>query len=206
MIRVITYIDGFNLYFGLRESNLKRLYWLDVAKLSQSILRPDQTLEQTRYFTARIRGKGPKIADVQRQSTYIDALLTRPNLVVQEGHFLEKSVTCKSCGKSWQTYEEKMTDVNIAVGLLGDAMNDRFDTALVISGDSDLTTPVRQVVAQFPEKRVIVAFPPKRHSTALKQVANGFIVIGEDKLRQSQLPETVVTANGTELRRPATWK
>lgn len=38
-----------------------------------------------------------------------------------------------------------MTDVNIAIQLLGDAFDDKFDVALVISGDSDLTTPVRRV-------------------------------------------------------------
>lgn len=28
--RVITYIDGFNLYFGLKEAKYRRFYWLDV--------------------------------------------------------------------------------------------------------------------------------------------------------------------------------
>jgi hypothetical protein len=35
--RVIAYIDGFNLYFGLRDSGYRRYYWLDIeekAKLS----------------------------------------------------------------------------------------------------------------------------------------------------------------------------
>ena len=54
-------------------------------------------------------------------------------------------------------YEEKMTDVNIAARLLTAAFENRFDTALLISADGDLTTPVRQVLAQFPQKRVVVA-------------------------------------------------
>lgn len=37
MQRVITYIDGFNLYFGLKQAGLKRYYWLDVAALGQRI-------------------------------------------------------------------------------------------------------------------------------------------------------------------------
>ena len=53
-----------------------------------------------------------------------------------------------------------MTDVNIAIQLMTDAFDDAFDAALVISGDSDLTTPIRRVRERFPAKRAIVAFPP----------------------------------------------
>lgn len=49
------------------------------------------------------------------------------------------------------SYEEKMTDVNIAVELLGDAQDDAFDTAIIISGDSDLTPPVRATLSRYPE-------------------------------------------------------
>jgi uncharacterized LabA/DUF88 family protein len=62
-----------------------------------------------------------------------------------------------------------MTDVNIAVQLMGDAFDDAFDVALVVSGDSDLTTPIRRVRERFADKRVIVAFPPRRHSAELKR-------------------------------------
>ena len=36
-----------------------------------------------------------------------------------------------------------MTDVNIATAMLTDAYRDRFDTALLVSADSDLVPPVR---------------------------------------------------------------
>lgn len=102
-------------------------------------------------------------------------------------------------------YEEKMTDVNIAIQLLGDAFENVFDVALVISGDSDLTTPVRRILQRFPGKRVIVAFPPRRHSSELKRWASGFVSIGEDKLRTSQLPESLTKPDGFVLSRPVTW-
>lgn len=99
-----------------------------------------------------------------------------------------------------------MTDVNIAIQLLGDAFEDVFDVALVISGDSDLTTPVRRVRQRFPGKRVIVAVPPRRHSSELKRWATGYVSIGDDKLRASQLPETLAKPDGFVLARPATWR
>ena len=57
-----------------------------------------------------------------------------------------------------------MADVNIAVELLGDAQGDVFDTAMVISGDSDLSSPIESVRWRYSGKRVIVAFPPDRAS------------------------------------------
>ena len=39
MERVIVYIDGFNLYFGIREKFGKKFLWLDLIKLSKSLLK-----------------------------------------------------------------------------------------------------------------------------------------------------------------------
>jgi uncharacterized LabA/DUF88 family protein len=98
-----------------------------------------------------------------------------------------------------------VTDVNIAIALLGDAVRDRFDTALVVSADSDLCPAVRETKSLFPEKRIIVAFPPSRQSAELRRVADGFVFIGGDKIRRSQLPDEVVTSGGIVLRRPKHW-
>jgi uncharacterized LabA/DUF88 family protein len=143
---------------------------------------------------------------MQRQTIYLEALGTLPTLRTHFGQYLEKPKQCRQCGAQWIDYEEKMTDVNIAVQLLSDAFDDRFDTALLISGDSDLTTPVRKLRAQFPAKRLIVAFPPGRQSFELKKAANATFTIGETNLRQSQLPVQVQRADGFILQRPTHWR
>ncbi len=204
MQRVIAYVDGFNLYFGLKQSAFQRYYWLDVALLASHLLKPGQQLVATHYFTARIRDNGHNAADQKRQNTYLEALTLR-GVQCQFGHYLEKTRTCRKCGNTWPGYEEKMTDVNIATQLLHDAFDDAFDVALVISGDSDLTTPIRRVLQRFPHKRVIAIFPPGRYSNELKRYATGYLTIGEDKLRASQLPEQITKPDGFVLSRPATW-
>ena len=205
MARVIAYIDGFNLYFGLKNKGWKRHYWLDVVGLSRALLKPGQTLQAAHYFTARIRLTGNNHADMRRQEDYLEALATCSNLSIHFGHFLEKPMHCYRCGTQWMAYEEKMTDVNIAVQLLADAFDDRFDTALLISADSDLTTPVRQVRSRFPAKRVIVAQPPGRNSVQLANAATAAFTISETKVRQSQLPEQITKPDGYGLRRPDSW-
>jgi len=49
MDRVVTYIDGFNLYFGLRDLGLKRFYWINLQELARQFLRANQTLVATKY-------------------------------------------------------------------------------------------------------------------------------------------------------------
>ena len=77
--RVVAYIDGFNLYFGLKSKGWRRYYWLDLQKLVQNLLKADQRLASTRYFTARISGPPDK---QKRQSTFIEALETLTNFQV----------------------------------------------------------------------------------------------------------------------------
>lgn len=206
MTRVATYIDGFNLYFGLKAAGYRRYYWLDVQALSAALLKPGQTLATAHYFTSRIRASGTNAPDMQRQSDYLDALATRQGLSIHFGHFLEKQRKCRQCGSTWMDYEEKMTDVNIAAQLLCDAHDDIYDTAIIISGDSDLTTPVKLICSRFPQKRIVIALPPRRHSNELQKAATGFFKINDTALRNSQLPPTVPMANGHVIHRPAHWK
>ena len=143
---------------------------------------------------------------MSRVAVYVDALQARSQLVrIKDGRFQEKNRRCRDCGSTWTVFEEKETDVNIAVALLADAVRDDFDTALLISADSDLCPAVRETKSLFPEKRIIAAFPPGRHSAELKRAVDGFMFIGDDKIRRAQLPDEVVTGAGVVLRRPKHW-
>ena len=203
--RVSVYIDGFNLYYGLKEANLQRLFWLDVRRLSKNLLRPNQSLKVVRYFTARVHCDPKDPGKSVRQDTYLEAIATLPEVHTHFGYYLPKQVSCRNCGANWRTFEEKMTDVNISVELLGDAWDDVFDTAIIISGDSDLAGPVEAVRKRFPDKKVIVAFPPMRVSKHLKQIATTSFVIGRKKLNDSQLPTQVTKPDGYVLTRPPAW-
>jgi len=199
---VITYIDGFNLYHGLLQARLHSARWLDLHALGRSLLKPSQQLELTRYFTARVRGNPDK---ARRQRTFIDALNARGGIEIDFGHFLSSRISCRRCGNRWRKNEEKKTDVNLAVRLLDDAYDDRFDTAMIISADSDLVPPIESVGARFPDKRLIAAFPPQRNSTELRRVADKAFEISEATIRGARLPDPVTTRSGTRLRAPKGW-
>ena len=99
-----------------------------------------------------------------------------------------------------------MTDVNIAVELLGDAQDDRFDTAIVLSADSDLAGPVEAVIERYTDQRVIAVFPPGRRSDRLRRAASISFTLGRKVLKDSQLPERVVKADRFVLVRPQRWR
>ena len=212
MERVAVYIDGFNLYYGLKSKRLGRrgkrwpcYYWLDIRRMSQRILRGSQKLAFIRYFTARVHHVANDPSKVHRQNTYIEALSTLTDVEIREGYFAEKVKTCRRRGATYKDYEEKMTDVNIAMEILGDAQDGRWDTAIIVSADGDLAGPVQTIRRRYPDKRVIVAFPPDRHSSLLRQLANGATSLRQETIRHSQLPEQVHSSIGIVLRRPPRW-
>ena len=203
--RAAAYIDGFNLYYGLRDKGWRRYYWLDMNLLVRKLLRREQQLEVIRYFTTRVLVVPGDPDKPKRQNTYLEALETLSNVTIQYGYFLPKQRTCHSCGTTLRTYEEKMTDVNIAVSLLSDAQDGIYDTAIVVSADSDLSSPIEEVLRRYPDKRVLVAFPPDRASQQLRKVATASFTIGRDAFRDSQLPDQVTKPDGFVLTRPLTW-
>ena len=186
--RVVAYIDGFNLYFGMREAGFDNCRWLNVSKLVSSLLKPHQSLVSIKYFTSRVSNNPDK---QKRQSTYIDALESTGAKIIY-GNYQDGSTECKRCGHIWRTAKEKMTDVNIATAIIVDAYKDEYD--------------MREVHNLFKNKRVFIAFPPKRHNSSMALVAKGSETIGRKKLVDAQFDEEVVSKTGYKLKIPTEWK
>ena len=204
-IRVAAYIDGFNLFFGLKSKGWRRYYWYDPRLLAENLLRPGQSLVRVKYFTARISAHPSDPDKHRRQAAWLEAVETLPITSVYYGHYLRKPQRCFTCGATWDLHEEKMTDVNIAVHLLEDAYDGVFDTALLISADRDLAAPVEAVRRRFPSKRIIVVAPPDRRSQRLESLASAVVRLGRKTLHDSQLPDRYTKPDGFVLKRPALW-
>ena len=198
---VVAYIDGFNLYYGLRSKGWRRYLWLDLNQLIASLLRPYQELSGVKYCTARI--SAPPVS-VQRQTTYIEALAATGVRII-EGKFQPRDGRCLRCGHTWAIFEEKQTDVNLAIEMMRDAHLDLFDTAMLVSGDSDLAPAVAAVQQLYQAKAVVVASPPGRRSDVLNSVASAAFSIGRAKIANAQFAQVVMSTTGHQLRRPLKW-
>ena len=216
-MRFNVYVDGFNLYYGALRGRPYR--WLDIRQFAQRLLRPDDELHRVRYFTARVR-PFPNDPDASvRQATYIRALNTLPGVSVHFGRFLiTRPTMLRADGRGSIRViksEEKGSDVNLAMHLLLDACDRDFEAALVVSNDSDLTEPVREVQARY-GRPVGVALPvlngdrdgnPRRPSKILRESASFVRHISNSRRRilaECQFPETLTDARGS-FSRPPGW-
>lgn len=205
MGRTAVLVDGFNLYYGMKEQRGRRYLWLDHVELA-SRLRPRDQIVDVRYFTAPVLDD---LGAAGRQQTYLDALKVRnPSVLsIVEGRYQPKRMRCRTCGVDWTSYEEKETDVNIAVALMEIAASAAVDTVLVVSADSDLCPAVRSARRVNPQLTIVPAFPPHRRSGELRALLPSAFTISETKLRQSQLPPVVQDpATGVKYMRPAYWR
>ena len=88
MARVNVYVDGLNLYNGaLRDTPYR---WLDLRKLGQALLKPDDVVQRIRYFTTRLDASDDPTVS-RRQQTYIRALRTIPGLTIHYSTFVTQS-------------------------------------------------------------------------------------------------------------------
>ncbi len=199
--RVTVYIDGFNLYFGLIQAGFERFKWLDLTKLVNNLLKPNQELVEIKYFTSHVSNNPEK---VKRQNTFIEALES-VGVKIFYGKYQSIPIECKRCGNIRMSFNEKMTDVNIATQMLIDGFDDKYDMAMLISGDSDLVPPIKVIHKKYSNKRVFVIFPPKRYNNSISLVAKGSMVLGRKKIADSQFPEEVKKKDGFVLKKPVEW-
>ncbi len=199
--RVIVYVDGFNIYFGMLEAGFANCKWLNLKLLVLSLLKANQECVEVKYFTSRVSNNPDK---QRRQIAYIEALET-VGIKIFYGQYQSDKIECRRCGNIWPKYNEKMTDVNIATQMIIDAYQDKYDMAMLVSGDSDLVPPIRAVHENFKDKRVFVAFPSKRYNNSVALEAKGSMIIGRKKLVDSQFPYEVKKRDGYILRKPSEW-
>ncbi len=209
LMRTYIYVDGFNLYYGALKRTPWR--WLDLVALFRGVLQPHHGIVAVKYLTARVSATPRDPAKPQRQNVYLRALTThRPEVEPIFGHFLTHIVqmprapaTANVRMVNVMKTEEKGSDVNLAVHLLNDAWLDRYDCAVVVSNDSDLSEAMRLVKHHHPQKRIGLIVPgARRPSQQLSALADFRRHIRTCALQNCQLPDPIP---GTQLHKPATW-
>ena len=205
-MKIIIYIDGFNLYYGCLKNTPYR--WLDVNKKCQ-LLFPNDEIIKIKYFTApiKLRTNDSDPDRPNRQQIYLRALRTLPNLEIIEGIFLRHRISMKLADKEGYAFviknEEKGTDVNIATNIVNDAHNGSFERAVVVSNDSDLVMPINVVVQEI-RLRVTVVSPFEKNNIQLKTASTDVKQIRKGLLRVSQFEEKLVDEVG-EFFIPERW-
>lgn len=212
--RVTFYVDGFNFYYGLKrkkqvDRSWKRFYWIDIVKLFEQFLGPDQELAKVVYFTA-----SPLDPDKSsRQSALLNAnvILHPDKFEIVRGKYINKIIECPHCHLAINRPEEKKTDVNLSVRMMGDCFKNETDVVILVSADTDLIPPIDFILNNFPEKRVKVYFPPANHSFDINSYMRAHrsnvirLEFNVVKFNNAVMPDTV-TAGGKTYTIPDNWK
>ncbi|MEN9508074.1 MAG: hypothetical protein RLZZ621_637 [Gemmatimonadota bacterium] len=206
-IRTIAYVDGFNLYYGCLKGTPYK--WLNIHAMLQALL-PRNDIHRIKYFTARIKPRPEDPRAATRQQAYIRALQTVPSVEMFYGHYLTHEVRMRLAHplphgpKTAMVIrtEEKGSDVNLATHLVGDAYEGRFDCAVVVTNDSDLTMPLERVRSLRYSVGLI-----NPHATPAKTLLNAASFVRQIRagvLRESQFPTVMSDDHGT-FRKPSGW-
>lgn len=223
-MRVTFLVDGFNLYHSAsalqtvlardaakagNTAPIPSVKWLNLRSLLASylpLISRDATLAEVHYFSAYAHFmEARKPGTVARHQNYV-ACLEDTGVVAWMGRFKEKPARCRACGSEWMRPEEKETDVAIATTLLELVCADRCDTAIIVSGDTDLAPALRAAKRIDGRKRIGFLFPYQRKNSELSALAPEMnFRLKKDRYLAHQLADPYVLANGTQIAKPAHW-
>ena len=184
--RVSVYIDGANFYYGLKTINIKYSdIFFDFEKFVKEIIRNDELIA-IYYYNAPLK-------ENLNKWVYWNQM----NLFVR----LRKIVKCKVilCKRQKRVdrdekeyYVIKGDDIHLSLDMLRDACKDKYDKAILISGDGDFTQLVEYVKEENKEV-IIYAFKEltsvdlinkaNKHFWIDKKIVNKFFWRGKAKIK-----------------------
>ncbi|MCK9186018.1 NYN domain-containing protein [Candidatus Gracilibacteria bacterium] len=170
--RIYVYIDGGNFYqrivndYGFHYQSFK------LSKFCNDLIGAGRKKEGIRYYVGKVKQypDNPKSIQLYNSQQKLLQKLKDEEIYSVLGHIQ----------KIGDTYREKGVDVRIGLDLLEGAYEDRYDTALVISSDSDLT-PAFELVRRKGKKIESIMFD-RRFSIALQKGASTFRILNKNDL------------------------
>lgn len=135
--RVAVYIDGSNFYHKLKDLRVENTTDFDYSAFSNFLARGRQIIS-CRYYVGVVRVKKNNIKKGEALRTEQQKLfnnLNKHNFIIKQGYLME------SGGK----YHEKGVDVKIAIDMLVGAYDNLYDTAILISSDTDLIPAIKKI-------------------------------------------------------------
>ena len=187
-ISVSLYVDGFNLYHAIDVLKDPKLKWLNMRHLGRSFLRKDEVLKDVVFFTAVLTWNHEK---QRRHRNYI-AALKAVGVEVIESNF-------KKVGR--REYEEKQTDVQIALRMYRDAIHENVGRLILITADSDQVPTVQAIRSAKSSAIVTLAAPPGRETAAreLGAIVHERSPLSQGRLRTCMLPRDVYDGAGVKV-------
>ena len=133
--RVVIFIDGSNFYHSSKKLNV--VDKINFQKLINELV-GDRELAKVFYYNSpldisvnpKIYWKQQKFFDMLRKIPKVEVILCKQRKVKRDGKF---------------EYEVKGDDTHLVSDLVGEAYENLYDTAIIVSGDEDFISPIERV-------------------------------------------------------------
>lgn len=152
MNRAFIIIDGSNFYHRLKELNFSNLLDFNYDEFGKFLIGKEKVSVSKNYYIGAIREEhnNLKSKKLMRNQRILVGKLKKAGWQVCFGHML----------KTDGSYHEKGVDVLMAIDLLIDAYENLYDTAILVSSDTDLIPAIQKV--RLMKKQVeYIGFSPK---------------------------------------------
>jgi len=165
--RVIIFIDGSNIFHAIRALNIK----IDYDRLVK-FLSKDKYLIRAYYYSSM-----PRVEDVERDTPEWDSLMRQRKFITELKNMGIKPRLANLRKLSSGEWLEKEVDIMLATDMLALAFRNAYDTAILVSGDSDFCYTVETI--QDLGKRVINATFKRNSSPLLRAVSDEVIILDD---------------------------
>lgn len=136
MERVAVYIDGSNFYFKARSFGVYNTQKFDYLGLAKKIAGERECIS-LRYYIGVVKAKydDQKGQELRKGQQKLFSHLRNQGFIIKKGYLMQNN----------NKFHEKGVDVKLAVDLLVGAYENIYDTAILISSDTDLIPAISKV-------------------------------------------------------------
>lgn len=177
--RVMVFLDGSNFYHRLKDTelNFKQLLYFDYKKFAKWLAH-GRIIINCVYYVGLVRKKAGdrKSEELVRNQQKLFSHLRKQNWEIKTGYMMKHD----------KDYKEKGVDVKLAIDILDMAYQDKYDTAIIVSSDTDLIPAIMRV-KELNKKIEYIGFS-HRPSFAMQRYANLSRLLVKHELEQ-YLPE-----------------
>ena len=121
-----------------------------------------------------------RIAQIQREFIRRNSLTDLIN--VHLGIFRERTIECKICNNKLVYYQEKYTDVNIALAISKYSLEQSVKKIYLISADDDFKPAINAFKSVAQDKQIVKVLPPGRYNPS----GGRFINLNKSIIKNSQ--------------------
>ncbi len=169
--RVLVYIDGGNFYKKTKDkaAGLSESDKINHIKFVEHIARERKVVEK-RYYIGIVRN----IDDTEKSKSMVSGQQKFLAALEQEGFIIKRGRIVYD-----HSIREKGVDVKMAIDIVVDAIENRYDTAIVVSSDTDLV-PALEYVRSRGKKVEYVGFSHAPSWGMMKNADTRVLLLPED--------------------------